>query len=298
MARAAQAVIDEADELPTCSCREQGRPRAEAEIMELLPAIETLQWLAEHGPRILAGERIALLAQRCTRSSAGAGRYEPLGVVGVLGPGGGAVRHAAGRRRRRADGRQRRRPQAVAARRARAASGSRASSPAPGCPRACCGVVHGHADVGTGARRRRAVAQVRFTGSARAGRAGRRGVRARRSSAACSSSAARTRRSCSPTPTSSARRAASPGRRSPTPGSAAAASSARSCVQRGRTTRFARRRCVGPRARCASATRSDPATEVGPLVDPRRAPTASRELVDDAVDARRDAALRRAARPA
>src|SRR5687768_6818452 len=58
MARAAQAVIDEAEEIVTLAGREQGRPRAEAEMMELLPAIGTLQWLAEHGPGILAGERI------------------------------------------------------------------------------------------------------------------------------------------------------------------------------------------------------------------------------------------------
>src|SRR3954463_11003430 len=60
MARAAQAVIDEADELSDLICREQGRPRTEVELGELLPAIETLQWLAERGPRILAGERVAL----------------------------------------------------------------------------------------------------------------------------------------------------------------------------------------------------------------------------------------------
>ena len=58
MARAAQAVIDERDELATLLQREQGRPRAEVKVMELLPAVETLQWLAEHGPRILEGERI------------------------------------------------------------------------------------------------------------------------------------------------------------------------------------------------------------------------------------------------
>src|SRR5258705_14009226 len=50
MARAAQAVIDEFDELAALIVREQGRPRAEAEVMELLPAIETLQWLPLAGP--------------------------------------------------------------------------------------------------------------------------------------------------------------------------------------------------------------------------------------------------------
>src|SRR3954449_10351670 len=57
MARAAQAVIAELDELADLVCLEQGRPRAEAILMEVLPAIDTLQWLAEQGPRVLAGGR-------------------------------------------------------------------------------------------------------------------------------------------------------------------------------------------------------------------------------------------------
>jgi acyl-CoA reductase-like NAD-dependent aldehyde dehydrogenase len=85
MARAAQAVIDEADELVELICREQGRPRTEVEIGELLPAIETLQWLGEAGPGILSGERAALsrVLHPLTRAR---WSYEPLGVVAVLGP--------------------------------------------------------------------------------------------------------------------------------------------------------------------------------------------------------------------
>ena len=85
MARAAQAVIDEFDELVDLVGSEQGRPRAEAEVMELLAAVETLQWLAEHGPAILGGERIRFSR---TQHPVKRGRttYEPLGVVGVLGP--------------------------------------------------------------------------------------------------------------------------------------------------------------------------------------------------------------------
>jgi len=85
MARAAQAVIDEADELVELICREQGRPRTEVEIGELLPAIETLQWLGEAGPGILSGERAALsrALHPLTRAR---WSYEPLGVVAVLGP--------------------------------------------------------------------------------------------------------------------------------------------------------------------------------------------------------------------
>ncbi|HEV7805082.1 MAG TPA: aldehyde dehydrogenase family protein [Solirubrobacteraceae bacterium] len=86
LARAAQAVIDEWDELAEVIVAEQGRPLAEAQSMELLPAVETLQWLAEAGPRVLAAERIGL-----SRSLQPVKRarltFEPLGVVAVLTPG-------------------------------------------------------------------------------------------------------------------------------------------------------------------------------------------------------------------
>lgn len=86
LARAAQAVIDEWDELVRIVVAEQGRPVAEAQTMELLPAVETLLWLAEHGPRILGPERVGL-----SRSLQPAKRarltFEPLGVVAVLSPG-------------------------------------------------------------------------------------------------------------------------------------------------------------------------------------------------------------------
>ena len=169
MARAAQAVIDEADEIVALVGREQGRPRAEAEIMELLPAIGTLQWLAEHGPGILAGERIGFSRSQHPIKR-GRWTYEPLGVVGRPRPGDRAVRHAAGRRRRGPHGGQRRRAQAVAARGAqrradrprlrprRAARGAarrRCTGTPTSAPRWC---------------RPAQVAQVRFTGSTRAGR--------------------------------------------------------------------------------------------------------------------------------
>jgi succinate-semialdehyde dehydrogenase/glutarate-semialdehyde dehydrogenase len=84
--RAAQAVVDEWDELVPVLVSEQGRPRAEAQSMELLPAVETLHWLAEAGPRVLAPERIGL-----SRSLQPVKRarltFEPLGVVAVLTPG-------------------------------------------------------------------------------------------------------------------------------------------------------------------------------------------------------------------
>jgi succinate-semialdehyde dehydrogenase/glutarate-semialdehyde dehydrogenase len=86
LGRAAQAVIDEWDELVRIIVNEQGRPVAEVQTMELLPAVETLLWLAEHGPRILGPERVGL-----SRSLQPVKRarltFEPLGVVAVLTPG-------------------------------------------------------------------------------------------------------------------------------------------------------------------------------------------------------------------
>ena len=86
LTRAAQAVIDEWDEIARVIVAEQGRPMAEAQTMELLPAVEALQWLAEAAPRVLAPERVGL-----SRSLQPVKRarltFEPLGVVAVLTPG-------------------------------------------------------------------------------------------------------------------------------------------------------------------------------------------------------------------
>ncbi len=84
--RAAQAIIDEWDELVPVIVREQGRPLAEVQSMELLPAVETLQWLAEAAPRVLAPERIGL-ARSLQPVKRARLTFEPLGVVAVLTPG-------------------------------------------------------------------------------------------------------------------------------------------------------------------------------------------------------------------
>ncbi|HWH94756.1 MAG TPA: aldehyde dehydrogenase family protein [Baekduia sp.] len=166
MARAAQAVIDEADELVDLICREQGRPRTEVEIGELLPAIETLQWLAKAGPQILAGER-AGLSRALHPLTRARWSYEPLGVVGLLGPaaepfstplGDVAVALMAGNG-------VVFKPSPHAA-----LSGARIARvfARAGLPPGLLGVVHGHAATG-GALVEAPVAQVRFTGSAQAG---------------------------------------------------------------------------------------------------------------------------------
>jgi succinate-semialdehyde dehydrogenase/glutarate-semialdehyde dehydrogenase len=84
MRRAGQAIIDELDDLARLLAREQGKPVSEAYAMELLPTVDSLRWLAEAGPGILADERIPLpvfIKQKRARFT-----YEPLGVVGVIAP--------------------------------------------------------------------------------------------------------------------------------------------------------------------------------------------------------------------
>src|SRR6185436_4716176 len=60
MRRAAQAIIDQIDELAELLSREQGKVLNESYVMELLPAIDSLRWLADAGPEILDDERIPL----------------------------------------------------------------------------------------------------------------------------------------------------------------------------------------------------------------------------------------------
>ena len=83
--RAAQALVDELPQVVRLVVREQGRPVAEAEHMELLPAIETLLWLAEHGPKILEDDRVGLSRTFFPRKRARV-THAPLGVVAVISP--------------------------------------------------------------------------------------------------------------------------------------------------------------------------------------------------------------------
>ncbi len=83
--RAAQVLIDDAEALAVLVAREQGRPRTEAELMELLPAVETLLWLAEEGPGILGPHRIGLARTFFPRKRARTVQA-PLGVIAVISP--------------------------------------------------------------------------------------------------------------------------------------------------------------------------------------------------------------------
>src|SRR5690349_23396527 len=85
MKRAADALLDEIDEIAELLVSEQGKPRAEAYTMELLPTVDALHWCAKAGPKILADEKVRM-SQGFLLSKKGHFSYEPIGVVGVIAP--------------------------------------------------------------------------------------------------------------------------------------------------------------------------------------------------------------------
>jgi acyl-CoA reductase-like NAD-dependent aldehyde dehydrogenase len=83
--RAAQVLIDEADDIRDLIVREQGKPRNEAFSMEVLPTIDALHWIARAGQELLADEDIPM-PQLFLKTKSSAFTYEPLGVIGVVSP--------------------------------------------------------------------------------------------------------------------------------------------------------------------------------------------------------------------
>ena len=82
--RAARAVLDELDDLALLLAQETGRPRTEAVLGEILPAVAGLRALADDGPGALADRRLG----RPTLLRGGRralGVQAPRGVIGVLG---------------------------------------------------------------------------------------------------------------------------------------------------------------------------------------------------------------------
>ena len=82
--RAAQAVIDEFDDLCLALASESQRPRTEVASLELLGATDALRWLARDGRQLFGAHRLPLprSLHPLTRASAG---HAPVGVVGVRG---------------------------------------------------------------------------------------------------------------------------------------------------------------------------------------------------------------------
>ncbi|HSS43227.1 MAG TPA: aldehyde dehydrogenase family protein [Solirubrobacterales bacterium] len=85
MKRAADALLDDIDEIAKLLSEEQGKPLTEAYTMELLPTVDALHWCAKAGPKILADEKVPM-KQAFTLSKKARFSYEPIGVVGVIAP--------------------------------------------------------------------------------------------------------------------------------------------------------------------------------------------------------------------
>jgi acyl-CoA reductase-like NAD-dependent aldehyde dehydrogenase len=85
MRRAADALLDEIDEVAELLVREQGKPRTEAYTMELLPTVDALHWCAKAGQKVLADEKVRM-TQAFALAKSSHFSYEPIGVVGVIAP--------------------------------------------------------------------------------------------------------------------------------------------------------------------------------------------------------------------
>jgi acyl-CoA reductase-like NAD-dependent aldehyde dehydrogenase len=86
MRRMAQAIVDEFGELRETIAREQGRPRTEVAVLELLVAIDALKWVAHEGASVLGGRGVGVHRSLSLTKRARIA-YEPYGVVGVIGAG-------------------------------------------------------------------------------------------------------------------------------------------------------------------------------------------------------------------
>ena len=107
--RAAQVILDEIDDIRDLIAREQGKPRTEAYMMEILPTVDALHWIAEAGRSILADEKVrfaaALLQDRSARvrlRAARRGRRDRAVELPVDDPAGRGGDRAHGGQRRRA----------------------------------------------------------------------------------------------------------------------------------------------------------------------------------------------------
>lgn len=85
VARAAEDVLDHAEEIARLITRESGKPITESTVVEIGAAALQLSWVARHGGAYLRPERIPdpqLIAKAKRHRLV----YKPLGVVGVIGP--------------------------------------------------------------------------------------------------------------------------------------------------------------------------------------------------------------------
>jgi len=86
MRRMAQAIVDEVDDLRETIAQEQARPPTEVATLELLAAIDALNWVAQQGTGVLGGRKVGVHRSLFLTKRARIA-YEPYGVVGVIGAG-------------------------------------------------------------------------------------------------------------------------------------------------------------------------------------------------------------------
>jgi acyl-CoA reductase-like NAD-dependent aldehyde dehydrogenase len=84
MRRAGDVLLEDLDEIAELLTSEQGKPRVESYTMELLPTIDSLKWIADNGPEILADEKLSM--PLFLKSKSAKLTFEPIGVVGVIAP--------------------------------------------------------------------------------------------------------------------------------------------------------------------------------------------------------------------
>jgi len=84
LAAVAARLVDHADEVAATITAETGRPLVESYTIDIFTALENLAWLTRRAPRALSNERVE--APVWLRHKRPRVVYEPLGVVGVIGP--------------------------------------------------------------------------------------------------------------------------------------------------------------------------------------------------------------------
>ena len=84
MRRAGDVLLEDLDEIAELLTNEQGKPRVESYTMELLPTVDSLKWIADNGPEILADEKLSM--PLFLKSKSAKFTFEPIGVVGVIAP--------------------------------------------------------------------------------------------------------------------------------------------------------------------------------------------------------------------
>jgi len=82
---ARRIILRELDEIALLISRETGKPVAEAISLELVPALDLMQYFARRTARLLSPQRIAI-GQYWTMGRSSYEVYKPLGVVGIISP--------------------------------------------------------------------------------------------------------------------------------------------------------------------------------------------------------------------